>query len=247
MSGLTLPGEQVDALRKAVERSGRKTGVQLPIAFVRDLEGRGLNTPLSELLKGGGTQLKTYLTLVMMATKFPYDVNVAHKSLATMLYWSVDLGVGARKVARHIKLLSDPSMPLVKVDTPSGKVSKYTVLDPAGNGKSWSGNTGKGVYIGIPISLWSEGWISKLSPRGLGLYLVLLELTRGSAHRRGWAGGARKRSYALSDDTWTRATRELEQLGLLEIHVEVESVNGEPRKRNVYHLIMEALESALSL
>ncbi|ERH18750.1 hypothetical protein HMPREF1549_01609 [Actinomyces johnsonii F0510] len=50
--------------------------------------------------------------------------------------------------------------------------------------------------------------------------------------------GVRKKEYGLSDDTWTRATRELEDMGLLESwYVRNQDHQGEPRRRKVYKLL----------
>jgi hypothetical protein len=95
------------------------------------------------------------------------------------------------------------------------------LLYPDGEGKEWP-RIEKGRYVTIPIELWTKGWILKLNGRSLAVYMALLELTGGTQAGEGrFLPGERKRQYGLSDDTWTRATRELQDLGLLVVESEM--------------------------
>jgi DNA-binding transcriptional MocR family regulator len=73
-----------------------------------------------------------------------------------------------------------------------------------------------GRYVQVPLDIWTHGWLLTLSGRALALYLVLREASGGVLSRSATLSTSRKMQYGLSDDTWTRATRELEEAGLLE-------------------------------
>jgi hypothetical protein len=68
---------------------------------------------------------------------------------------------------------------------------------------------GRGVYLSVPVRL-EHHWITKLPGTGLVLLLVPLDLQGGkSASSPPSLPGPLRRRYGLSDDTWTRASREL--------------------------------------
>ena len=61
-------------LRRAVERSGRSTGIQLPVDFVRGSWTR--KPPSAEIVhRGGGVRLKVYLCIYLLAVKSPYRIR----------------------------------------------------------------------------------------------------------------------------------------------------------------------------
>lgn len=110
------------------------------------------------------------------------------------------------------------------------------LLDPAKDRAAWPGS-GRGRYITLPIALWSDGWTVALSPPALTLYIVLSELTGGHAAGT-YADGGRKRQYDLSDDTWTRGSKELVEFGLLATKWEREDPDFyEPTWRMRYQLL----------
>jgi hypothetical protein len=230
-------------LRGAVERAKRKSGVGFRVAFVRDEDG---NPPLAQLLRGndavrggrsGDVRLKLYATLVMRATAKPYGLDgTPAYAYAQMLGVASPSGAGARRVTTALRWLHDNGF--VELDNPvQGKPPELHVLHPAGE------QAGSARYASYPIEMWTNGWIATLPGRAVALYLVLRELTGGSpggwAHAEGW----RKAEYGLSADTWTRATADLVNAGLLETRQRIDrTVMSQARTRMQYRLIPDGLD-----
>ena len=234
------PQEAVDRLEKAVDRSKRTSSVRLPQGFARDKVNKPPTPPLAELMQGGGeVRIKVLLTTLMMATRAPHSTKVTSKDLAALLNLPSPDSAGARRVNKAFRDLEAAA--LVRRDRQPGYVPNSTVLDPTGTGSEWNADKLDRPYLTLPIDLWRRGWIIALSGRALALLVILRDLTSGRPGGAGWADGIRKRQYGISDDTWTRGTKELEQAGLLDITEHVYASHGEPRRRNVYTLHLERL------
>lgn len=236
------PQEAIGRLEKAVERSKRNSSVRLPQIFARDRLTKDPLPPLAEMMQGGGeVRLKVLLTTLMMATKAPHSRKVSSKELATMLNLRDPEGAGGRRVSKALKDLEH--MKLVRVNREPGHVPLVTVLHPGGTGKEWNAMKLERPWITLPIDLWRRGWFIALSGRALAVLIILRELTHGRTANGAWVDGIRKRQYGLSDDTWTRGCRELSEAGLLEVTNQVFSSHGEPRRRNVYSLRLDRLNT----
>lgn len=221
--------DSVELLRRAVARAKRSRSVRLPISFAR-----GTSAPLQELVRGGRggeVRLKLYLTIVMRATAKPYTVPPTPASSYARLLGLDDAEVnGARRVNAAISWLKGHD--LITCEGTQGVPPKVTVVDlEASRGAS-------ARYITIPIELWSQGWILRLSGRALALYVILRELTGGRGAAGATADRARKADYGLSDETWARACKELEDAGLAFSTPVVEGVEfGLRRRRLRYRLV----------
>lgn len=238
------PIEASSQLTRAVIRSGRKTTVQLPISFARQ-SGPNPDPPLARILRGGRggeTRLRLYLTLVMLATKYPYTLpSPTTDVLAATLNLPDPKGAGARRVNASLKWLE--SQKLIRRSKRPGQTPLIEILHPSGSGETWEKERGP-RFIGLPLELWSQFWILKMTGRALAVFVALRELTGGET-APGWAPGPRKAEYGLSADTWTRATAELEELGLLRVDSVVDHGDYElPRRRNKHELIDAALSTA---
>lgn len=76
---------------------------------------------------------------------------------------------------------------------------------------------GAARYVRLPLRLWEQGWIARLSGSALGLLVILLDMQGGRA-RRSWISPTKARErYDLSPDTWTKGVRELTTLGLVSV------------------------------
>jgi hypothetical protein len=176
----------------------------------------------------------------MPSTRAPHKTTISASELAELLDFQAPASAGARRVTTAIRALE--KLDLLKRHVSPGRVPTLEVLDPAGSGKAWDVNSKElsGNYAGIPIDLWKNGWITALTGRQLAMLIVLRELTNARKPEPGvqgiWVDGTRKRQYGFSDDTWTRATHELRDLGFLEISENVFKSFGEPRRRNLYDL-----------
>lgn len=175
--------------------------------------------PLARLLsggRGGEVRLRLYLTLVMQATRAPHTLP-ARTGAGYARLLDLDQPAGARRVAQALKWLT--ANELISRSARVGKTDEITVLDPGGSGDEW-GPVGS-RWVTVPIDFWSGGWILELSARAVAVYLLLRELTGGSKDPVGeFMAGHRKRQYGMSDDTWTRATKELVAAGPLQIVIE---------------------------
>lgn len=234
------PQEAIELLEKAVERSKRRSSVRLPLAFVRDQVSEVARPPLARLLQGGGeVRIKVLLTILMMATRHPHETRVPSRNLAAMLGLHDPDGAGARRVNKALNDLV--AAQLLRRELRPGHVPSVTVLDPGGSGDEWNTEQLSGqTYITLPTDLWRRGWLLALSGRALAILIILRENT-GGRDKGAWVPGIRHRQYGLSEDTWTKATRELRDAGLLYVEERIFSYQGEPRRRNVYTLHLDRL------
>lgn len=234
------PQQAIELLEKAVERSKRRSSVRLPLAFARDQVNETAEPPLARLLQGGGeVRLKVLLTMLMIATKHPHVARVPSKDLAAMLNLRDPDGAGARRVNKALGDLAAAN--LIRREHRSGHVPSTTILDPGGSGEEWNTEHLSGsTYITLPPDLWRRGWLIALSGRALAMLIILKENT-GGREKGAWVPGIRRRQYGLSEDTWTKATKELREAGLLDVDEKVFSFHGEPRRRNLYTLHLDRL------
>ncbi len=125
-------------LDRVLQLSKRKSGIQLPIGFVRSAwqprsdaspssasTAEPVVTPLVAMLRGGHggeVRLKLYLSITLLAAHPPFDISrpIAGRSWATMLGLPDPEGNGARRIAdalvwldqhRYIALQRRPGMP----------------------------------------------------------------------------------------------------------------------------------------
>jgi hypothetical protein len=190
--------------------------------------------PLARLVvggQGGEVRLKLFLTLAMRATATPYTLQGrTNDDLARLL--RLPLPNGPRRVSAALKWLEANGY--IKREARTGEAAALELLD--GLGGPWTQEDDDGVYTSVPLSIWSGWWIHKLSPRALGIYLCLADLTSGGKQSASMSG-YRKRQYGFSPDTWTRALVELQDADLIQIASKVEKGAARiKRRRNVYAL-----------
>jgi hypothetical protein len=211
------PIDAFEEMTKAVEASKRGSTVQFPVAFARSSVVR---PPLARMLvggRGGEVRLKLYMTLAMQATRPPRTVRPRTNSYYARLL-NLDETRGAKRVATAMKWLDDNRF--ITRQPVAGSAAQVTVLSPDGSGSDWGRVEGP-RWITVPLEIWKDGWIFQLSGRGIACYVALRDLNGGSTHPLGeYMDNTRKRSYGLSDDTWTRASKELREIGLLETNVQ---------------------------
>lgn len=211
--------EPVDALvriQAAVRKAQRTASVGFPLSFVR---GNGEPPMLSRLMRGGRggeVRLRLYLTLRMQASAPPFHLpGRTSRSLAGLMNLPSD--TGPRQVTDALNWLEANQL-LEKTPT-QGKPASLTLLKPDGSGDPLS-NRWEKRYLTLPVELWTLGWILRLNGRSLAVYTALRELTGGTKLDGAVMPGDRKMQYGMSDDTWTRATKELRDLGILFTHSE---------------------------
>ncbi|PJJ73418.1 hypothetical protein CLV46_3010 [Diaminobutyricimonas aerilata] len=205
---MDVPSEAIESLGRATARSKRKSSVNFPINYVK----RGDRAPTAaRLFRSDELRLKLHMTLAMQATKAPHTLpKRPTQSLARLL--NVPADTGPRRVRDAMKFLQKENL-ITTTDLAEGKAG-LLLLHPDGSGNPWDGNGNR--WVGVPFTLWTNAWILRLSGRAIAVLLALLELNGGSEHPDGeLMDGHRKKQYGLSDDTWTRATQELERFNLL--------------------------------
>jgi hypothetical protein len=103
----------------------------------------------------------------------------------------------------------------------------------------------RSLYVRLPLGFWSEQWITRLSGSAVALLIVLLDLQSGKKRRaapQSLAPGQRLR-YGLSDDTWTRASKELVDAGLLTVKRVPQGRDFDWRRmRNAYLIDIDMLD-----
>lgn len=225
--------------------SKRKTGLQLPHSFLR---GEDEPPPLLRLLRGGRSgevRLKLYLTASLIAAARPHEYrrNTPARVWAELLNLPKPATAGARRVSDAFEWLNDHDY--LRVDRRRGMPPKFTLLSMDLDGKEYAKPTTE--YVAIPLGLWTRHWINALSGTELAILLAILDLPGNddphSRHPR-FATGEQKSKYGFSDDSWTKATKQLVHLGVLEVHRKV--ANGgmsQRRNRNIYRLTDPELHS----
>jgi hypothetical protein len=229
-------------LEQAVKRSRRGSGIQLPTGFVR-ADAYGMTPPLARMMRGGRggeVRLKLYLTMILIAVRPPHDINnVPARAWAEVLDLEDPPGLGARRISDALQWLAMNKF--VRLDSQRGRPPVVTLLSALGDESRF--DRGRGIYVRVPIGLWQSFWITQLTGSGLALLLVLLDLQSGrKASAPPALPGPMRRRYGLSDDTWTRASKELSELGLLEVRRQPQGRDFDARRmRNTYWIDVERL------
>lgn len=237
-------------LGEAVQKSGRRSTVQLAEAYARKQKHGQTSTGLSELFALGEVPMKLYLTLVMLTRKPPHELYRPRPDhyWAEMLGYEelndrrLEPGAGTRRIKRAFATLSSAGpggAPLVTRTPQPGYGAQISVpihppMPPAKKA-AWE------PYITIPLELWSRGWINVLSARGLFVYLCLRLVLAGKADGEGaHVSSWDREKFCIKDDTWQRGFKELELLGLArgqeEDDVAVDRWSKDRGRRKVYYL-----------
>jgi hypothetical protein len=139
---------------------------------------------------------------------------------------------GPRRVAAAMRWLEGNKY--IKREARTGEAPGVELLDGAGS--PWRQEDSEGRYTSVPLNIWAYWWIHRLSPRTLGVYVCLADLTSGGKEKASMSG-YRKAQYGFSPDTWTRAISELEGYNLIQVTSKVEKGGSRiKRRRNVYAL-----------
>ncbi|MCP2032602.1 hypothetical protein L1277_002712 [Okibacterium sp. HSC-33S16] len=235
---MDTPAEAIESLGLFADRSKRKSSVNFPIEYVKRADG---TKPMAaRLFRSNDLRLKLHMTLVMRATKAPHTLpKYTTRYLARLL--NVPGDTGPRRINDAMKWLREEKL-IASTTLADGKEG-ILLLQPDGSGDPWEVK-GATRWVGVPFSLWTKGWILQLGGRDLAVLLALLELNGGSNHPHGeMMSGHRKKQYGLADDTWTRATQELETQGLLETTKVVwGNEEHELRTRKRYRIVRPRLD-----
>jgi hypothetical protein len=240
-SATAITAESRRLLHQLIRRSNRSTGVQFPPAFLRDDDG--LNPPLARVLRGGqggDVRLKLYLTMTMLAAGPPHDIHsIPARAWAQVLGLSDPERNGARRIGDALDFLA--GLQLIRVTGRQGRPRDVVLRSPTGNGKtySWRGSR----YISMPLGFWANEWIYQLTGSGVALLLVLRDMrSNRQPTDPPWLSTEQKGRYGLSEATWTRATKELTENGLLRVRRKPQGKDFDHRRlRNTYWVYIERL------
>ncbi len=239
--------ESLRLLNWLVGRSRRTSGLGLAEAFIRRPNASEPPPTLARLLRGGQggeIRLKLYLTMSLLAVNPPYDIAqpVPARSWAEMLSLPDPERNGARRVNDAIDWLADNR--LIVSDRRQGTPGAVRLLNQDGSGEGYVRPVGR--YVLLPLGLWQDGWIVRLSGTGLALLIILLDMQGGRAGPA-WVSPSQARArYDLSADTWTKGVQELETVGLVAV---VKKPQGEffdyRRMRNSYRVDTEMIQGTV--
>lgn len=234
-------------LEQAVKKSKRSSGIQLPLGFVRSETAAGV-PPVAQMIRGGrggAVRLKLYLTMILIAAKGPHGIdNVPARAWAETLNLDDPDGLGARRVSDALQWLARNHF--ISLVSRRGSPPAVTLRSALGDNQPF--DRGRRIYLSVPLGLWEHHWITRLSGSGLALLLVLLDLQGGkSASSPPSLPGPLRRRYGLSDDTWTRASHELEAHGLLQIKKQPHGRDFDFRRmRNTYWIDKAVLNTPIA-
>lgn len=237
--------EALALLQDEVSRSKRTAGVRLAPSFVRSADPDDDPAALARLFgagRGGEVRLKLFLTFAMRATRGrPALSNRRPPTLARML--ALPEPTGPRRVADAMRWLVRNRF--IRVTPQVGTSGELLLQDGGDPARDLASKDQHGLYVSIPIELWSSGLILTMSARELAVFIALLDVTYDN--NEGAMSGHQKRQYGLSNDTWTRAVRELCRRNMITVRRMVED-DGErlPRVRTVYARVSPAGWAKLS-
>jgi hypothetical protein len=132
-------------------------------------------------------------------------------------------GKGKRQVSASFKRLE--SRGLVARTARPGRPTLVVLRRETGDGEAYSRpgdkekKAGKALYLKIPETFWTNGWINALSPNAIMALLALLHLdkmARTTASPLFLAPGLRAKRYGFSEDTWYKGVKELERHSFVE-------------------------------
>lgn len=230
-----------------VDRSKRTSGVALSIPFLRREDRAQVDPPpLAHMIRGGrggGVRLKLYLSMSLLATRRPHDVkNIPARVWAEMFALPDPETNGARRITDALGWLADHK--LIRAERQRGRPATIYLLNQSGTGGRFVRPRGR--WVTVPVDFWRAGWIAHLSGSATALLLILLEMQGGKKPQDPpWIAPAEARHrYDLSADTWSRASRELVDAGLLTIRRTNQGKAWDWRRlRNTYWVDIDRLSS----
>jgi hypothetical protein len=184
------------------------------------------------------------LSIIWLASKPPHDTSFPARAWADLLDLPDPEKAGARRVKHAIDWLGKNHF--LKVQPHAGHPSVIYLRDDAGRKTAYSPPGEKGeIYIKLPHTLWTNGWMAILSGTAIALLLILLDFSGASSTPFWMSPSLAASQYGLSPDSWTRAKVELEYHELVSVlRVPISpSAFSERRMRNQYAIELTRLES----
>ena len=234
-----------DVARRLGSQFGQRLLAPISNSFTRPVHP-GRRTTLARLLgsgRGGEVRLKVYLTLLWLVSAQP-EANAA----IPVRDWIQLLGLpsseaSSRRVRDAMSWLDQNRF--IRTERLAGPLRIYLLAEDGSGLPYRHPSELHQHYVQIPRDLWIRGWIASLSGAGLAVLLILLD-TRpyGEPDQRVWLSPRILRDrYSVSQETWTKGSRQLEEYGLiyvLKVPVDEEKY-GLVWRRNAYYVHEERL------
>lgn len=235
------------------DRLDRKS-VAVRSSFISSMDPETL-PPLTSLIRGGRggeVKLKLLLSMLWVAVKEPYDVSQSARVWAELIGLEDPEGKGAARVNAAVRRLTEagylhaeksPGLPhRLYLQEETGARKPYT--HPGAYWEKGRRSPDSPRYTQIPVELWLNGWIAKLTAPGLSMLLILLEQARGKNFAGIWfSPSVAAKRYGLSEVTRRKGWEELQSLGIISVGqapVGRGTLNT-TRRRNTYTVIMERI------
>ncbi|GAA1356120.1 hypothetical protein GCM10009636_24870 [Arthrobacter koreensis] len=263
-----LPEKLLEASKTLAKRldedSGRRKAIPIRKSFVRVEKGADTPPPLAELVKrggrGGGVIVKLYLALVWRCSGGDFDTDISARTWANLLGLEDPNIKGARRIAKAIKILEECK--LISVSPRRGEPSVITLLDESGDKSPYdlpstsyaTKKLRRDIYFKVPTTLWTEGFIQRMSAPAMTMLLILLaeqsgDVSPGESDGKEvwWSTERFPQQYFVSPSMRSRGTKDLRDLNLLYVQRASVAPPGNNRTfarervRNVYRLQNQAL------
>lgn len=250
--------------KKLNEDSGRRRAIPIRKSFVRAEKGAETPPPLAVLVKrggrGGGVIVKLYLALVWRCSGGDFDTDISARTWANLLGLEDPNVKGARRIAKAIKILEECK--LISVSPRRGEPSVITLLDESGDETPYAlpstayaaKRKRRDIYFKVPTTLWTEGFMQRMSAPALTMLLILLAEQSGDVspgdtdgNEVWWSTERFPQQYFVSPSMRSRGTKDLRDLNLLYVWRASVAPPGNKRTfarervRNVYRLQNQAL------
>lgn len=247
----------LQAARSASMRAGGSAAIRLQ--FIARTLPDDPPPLMAELLRGGRSgevRLKLYLSLLWFGRNIP-DLRVAYpaQSWAELLDLPNPATAGARRIQEGLRWLEKKN--LVRLERRPGEATAIHLLDDTGSGEPYEPagqavnrlrghpDQSRHIYVQLPSSFWTSGWICVLSGAAVAMYLAVLhEQGPADDSRQVWFSPAIARSrFDLSDDTRSKGLTELTRAGLISTSRRPVGLGpfDDNRYRNVYTINPAAL------
>lgn len=234
-------------------KSKRRDGVPLPKSFLRIDNSE--ETPALRKLQGSGREggalsVKLYISIIMVATAYPYTVeNITAEAWAKLLDLRNPESTGRERIYKALKKLEENR--LIGIIKKPGQPPTIELKNHLTGGSYTSPQNAylkekkeSNYYFKIDEEFWTNGYIQQLSSPALSFYLILLAES-GNKNKEVWFNSDNfQKRYKFSPAVRTKGAKQLEEIGLIKVRSEPIDRSGKKEdsiykkeRRKIYTLI----------